>query len=210
MTTSDIINIVVTVATTQLGCELLANYFIFRSDSYERVLGILSRATYKLTKLEDPSKVINEKQQKKLQKAKDEVAEAAANVARAHTSPSFFTSIVFLILYRILATEYYGKVVAILPFAPWSFIRRVTMRGLKFDVEQFEPSGGLTDPNQACSFIAVYILSTLSVKFVVSKIFGTKPPKGAGGGLMGMVDSPQGQKLLKNWGMDNESLGKED
>eukprot|EP00545_Synedropsis_sp_CCMP1620_P008061 CAMPEP_0119009978 /NCGR_PEP_ID=MMETSP1176-20130426/4714_1 /TAXON_ID=265551 /ORGANISM="Synedropsis recta cf, Strain CCMP1620" /LENGTH=210 /DNA_ID=CAMNT_0006962563 /DNA_START=40 /DNA_END=672 /DNA_ORIENTATION=+ len=210
MTTSDIINIVATVATAQLVCELLANHFIFASDTYERALGVLSRAQYKLKKLEDPGKVINEKQQKKLQMAKDDVAEAASNVSRRHTSPNFFTSVAFVILYRILGTEYNGKIVAVMPFAPWSLIRRFSMRGIVIDVENFEPSGGLTDPNQACSFLFVYILCTLAVKFFVSKAVGTKPPKGAEGGLMGMLDAPQNQKLLKQWGMDTETLSKND
>lgn len=210
MTTSDLANIVVTVAITQLGCELLANYFIFGAERYQRALGALSRAQYKLKKLEDPGKTINEKQQKKLQKAKDEVAEAASEVSKKHTSPSFFTSVVFIILYRILATEYYGKIVAVLPFAPWSFLRRLTSRGIEINVEQFEPSAGVTDPTQVCSFIAIYILATLAVKFYVSKAVGTKPPKGAEGGLMGMLESPQNQRMLKHWGMDTESLSKQD
>jgi len=209
MTTSDITNIVVTVAIVQLCCDLAANHFVFAQDAYQRAVGRLSREQFKLKKLQDQDKegkVVTEKQQKKFQKAKADVAEASAEITKRHTAPSFFTSVVFFLLYRILATEYFGKVVAVLPFAPWSLIRKLSMRGLEIDLDKFQPGADITSPNQACSFLFIYVLSSLSVKFVVSKVVGTKPPKGAEGGIMSILDAPQSQKMLKNWGIDNESI----
>jgi hypothetical protein len=125
-------------------------------------------------------------------------------------SASLFTSIAFLILYRILGTEYYGKVIAILPFVPFRLMRKLTMRGLEMDLTNFEPMEGISDPNQACSFLFVYMLTTFSVKFFVSHAFGTKPPYGTESGLMALADAPQTQKLLKQFGLDNESIDKTD
>jgi uncharacterized membrane protein (DUF106 family) len=213
MTTAEIINITVTVAVVQLICDLVANRVVFSTDSYQRLCGVLRRAQFKLSKLEEQEKegkLTGEKQLTKLKKAKNEVAEAAADIARKHISPTFFTSIVFLVLYRIFSTEYYGKAVAVLPFVPWKFFRRITMRGIDTENLHFEGVGTLKDPNQACSFVFIYILCTLSVKFFVNKAVAIKPPTGADGGLLSMRDDPQTQKMLKNWGLDNETLNKQD
>lgn len=206
MTSAEIINVVVTVAVVQLVCDLLANHFIFGKERYQRLLGRLSREQFKLVK-EEAKEHVNEKQEKKLQKAKDDFAEASAEVARVHMSPKFFTSIAFVILYRILVTEYYGRSVAIVPFTPWKLVRKLSMRGIELKAgEAFEATAGMKDVNQACSFLFIYILSTLSIKHYVNQAFGTKPPKGADGGLMSMMDAPQSQRILKNFGMDNESF----
>ena len=213
MPTADILNIIATVAVVQLGCDLFAHYFVFAKDPYQRFLGRLSREKHKLTKLEQGNpdgKLVSEKQQKKLTKAKEDVAEIVAEISKKHMSTSLFTSIAFLILYRILGTEYYGKVIAILPFVPFRLMRKLTMRGLEMNLDNFEPMVGIADPNQACSFLFVYMLSTFSVKFFISQAFGTKPPVGAESGLMAVADAPQTQKLLKHFGLDNETINKTD
>eukprot|EP00547_Thalassionema_nitzschioides_P013908 CAMPEP_0194232078 /NCGR_PEP_ID=MMETSP0158-20130606/581_1 /TAXON_ID=33649 /ORGANISM="Thalassionema nitzschioides, Strain L26-B" /LENGTH=212 /DNA_ID=CAMNT_0038964795 /DNA_START=8 /DNA_END=646 /DNA_ORIENTATION=+ len=212
MPTAELNNIIITVGIVQLCCDLLANRYVFAHDSYQRSLGALSRAKFKFDKLkeqEEQGKLTGEKQLKKLQRAKDELSEMSANVAKIHTSPNIFTSVAFIILYRILGIEYSGKVIALLPFVPWKFIRKLTMRGI--DIDSLELEGNeVIDPRQACSFIFVYILTTLSVKFFVHRAIGVMPPKGADGGLLSMLDAPQNQKVLKQFGLDNETLYKED
>ena len=64
----------------------------------------------------------------------------------------------------------------------------------------------MSDVNQACGFLFVYIMSNLSVKFVVHKILGQKPPEGADKGLLNMFDDPRSQKMLESFGVDKEEL----
>jgi hypothetical protein len=45
------------------------------------------------------------------------------------------------------------------------------------------------------------VLATMSVKFYVSKLFGTPAPKGAEG-IMAVMDSPGGKKLMETMGID--------
>jgi uncharacterized membrane protein (DUF106 family) len=214
MTTGDIINIVATVAIVQLVCDLLANYYVFQQEPYQRLLGRLSRDQSKLKRLEaqetEAGGQLTDKQKKKLTQARKDVAECVAEVTKRHMLPNIYTAICFFLLYRIFGTEYSGKVVAILPFAPYAFIRRLTMRGIQIDADLFEPMDGIKDPNQACSILFIYMLSTISVKYYVNKAVGTRPPKGADVGVTGLIDAPQNQELLKYWGMDNETLGKVD
>mmetsp|Transcript_1512 Transcript_1512/g.2054 ORF Transcript_1512/g.2054 Transcript_1512/m.2054 type:complete len:213 (-) Transcript_1512:433-1071(-) len=211
MPAAELNNIILTVGIVQLSCDLLANRYVFVQDSYQRSLGALSRAKFKFQKLkdqDDEGKLTGEKQQKKLQRAKDELSEISANVAKRHTTPNVLTSLAFIILYRILAIEYSGKVIALLPFVPWKFIQKLTTHGLDISSLELDESE-VIDPRQACSFIFVYILTTLSVKFFVHRAVAVMPPKGADGGILSMVDAPQNQKVLKQFGLDNETLYKE-
>ena len=217
MTTADLIHIVATVAVVQLICDLLANHFIFRQEPYQRILGRLRSHQLKLKKMEalelevgGNTSLLTDKQQKKLAQTRTDVASIVMEVTNKHMVPNVYTGIVFFLLYRIFGTEFNGKLVAVLPFAPFAILRRLTMRGIQVDSVNFEPMIGIKDANQACSLLFVYLLSTISVKYFVNKAFGTRPPKGADKGLAGVIDAPQNQALLKYWGMDNETLGKMD
>jgi hypothetical protein len=45
----------------------------------------------------------------------------------------------------------------------------------------------------------------MSIKYYVGKLFGTQPPQGAEG-MMAVLDSPAGQKLMRSVGVDPEEL----
>jgi len=208
MTSSDVLSIVGTVFFIQLVCDLVARKLVYSTESYEHACRVLSRSQTLLAKLE-ANKSDKEKHLKKVAIAKNNASAAAAEVAKRHTQPGLYTSIIFVLLYRILSTEYQGKVVAILPFVPYSFVRLVSLRGIDMDGVEWSAeggSGGVTDPNQACGFLFVYLLATLSVKFFVSHLLSAKPPKGAEGGIMAILDSPYGQRTLRAWGVDPDAL----
>jgi hypothetical protein len=117
------------------------------------------------------------------------------------------SSFFFIILLRILGAENKGKVIAIIPFLPFRLLGKITKRGLDW--------GGMPDGliegsgihfGQGGSYLFIYLLSTMSVKFYASKIFGTPPPRGADGGMMTLLESPQGQKMAKTMGYDPADL----
>ena len=138
----------------------------------------------------------------------------------------FYTSIVFLFLYKILAVEYAGRIVGVLPFEPFKLLQRMTFMSLggpgKLSVDEvqtlwLETIGGpsatvsgaeillprdVQTVSQACAFAFIYMLCSLSVKMMINMIFGTKPPKGADEGMGTFMDSPQSQKMLKSFGLD--------
>jgi hypothetical protein len=50
MTAPEILNIVVTVGLSQLACDLLARWFVYQKEPYQRNLGALERCRWKLNK----------------------------------------------------------------------------------------------------------------------------------------------------------------
>eukprot|EP00551_Chaetoceros_affinis_P009755 CAMPEP_0203683166 /NCGR_PEP_ID=MMETSP0090-20130426/47380_1 /ASSEMBLY_ACC=CAM_ASM_001088 /TAXON_ID=426623 /ORGANISM="Chaetoceros affinis, Strain CCMP159" /LENGTH=226 /DNA_ID=CAMNT_0050552295 /DNA_START=16 /DNA_END=696 /DNA_ORIENTATION=- len=219
MTASDIIYIITTVAVAQTICDGLANRITYSSDVYKQRLAALERARIKRDKAvaqaaqnpiavnSNSSAKAREKQTKKVQRAEEDFRVAATSVSQKHMVPNVLTGITFYMLYKILNLEYQGKIVAMLPFTPWKFFQRFTMRGLKFDPEfLFEGTKRIQGPEQACGFLIVYLLSTLSVKFMVKQVLGAKPPSGADKGLFTMIDDPRGQKFLTSLGVDMDDI----
>jgi hypothetical protein len=212
MTASEILNIVVTVAISQLVIDLLANHFIFKGKNYIRSVELLERARWNLEKAEADAAKNPSKHAKRLLRAKDEFSGACANVASRHNGPGMFGSIYFLILLRILGAEYKGKLMAVIPFVPLKFIQRVTTRGLDWSkvdtVASFE--GISIGYQQGASFLFVYMLSALSVKHFVHLLVGIQPPSGADRGVMAFLDSPQGKRIARSLGVDPDELLKKD
>jgi len=155
--------------------------------------------------------------QKRLKRAQDDHADACGAIGKMHVLPNILTSIVFILLLRILGIDFKGKVVGLLPFVPpLRLLQKITTRGLALnDALISMANGGINDDGataelaisiqQVCSFLFVYALSTMSVKFYVNKLFGTHPPQGLGidGGVLSYMESPQGRKFMKQMGVDN-------
>jgi uncharacterized membrane protein (DUF106 family) len=205
MTAPDILKVVTTVAITQLVVDLMSRYVVFSRDPYKRAVASLERAQSRRDKLavslDTPQK--QEKQAKKLQRYQEDCSDAASEVARRHTVPGFCGSVIFLILYRVLSTEYAGKVIGVIPFTPFKLMRKLTLRGL--EISSVDPKGE-HNVYQACSFLLIYILCTLSVKYFVHKLVGVAPPKEAEGGLSTVMDAPKNQKMLKSFGVNPDIL----
>lgn len=208
MTAPEILNVITTVAVTQIVVDLSSRWMVFGGDPYKRAVASLERAESRRDKLvascDTPAK--QEKQSKKLARYKEDVHDAAGDVARRHAVPGFFGSVIFLILYRVLSTEHVGKVIGVMPFVPFRLMRRLTLRGLSVSTPE---EGAEYNVYQACSFLFVYILCTVSVKFYVHKLVGVSPPKQAEGGFMTILDSPSNQRMLKSLGIDTDFLKEE-
>ena len=110
MTTSEILNIVVTVGICQLIIDLLANYFVYNNDQYERSVRSMERYKIKLSKASIELTKSEKKYRKKYDRAETDYSASCADVARRHFLPNMLSSIFFVILLRILGTEHKGKV----------------------------------------------------------------------------------------------------
>ena len=232
MTVSDIGKIVSAVACTEFLACILANRFIYKSEAYAKTVSTFKRAEARRDKtaasiaakqaardeqLANPGKKRAqqtsqksiEKDAKKLQLENEEVSTLAAEVARRHTMGNFYSSIAFLLLFRILSAEYSGKVVAVLPFEPFNFLKKVTFRGLgtvkgvnDLWVQSDAIPADVSSASQACAFAFIYVLCSASVKMIVNTAFGTKPPAGADQGVGNLIDAPQNKKMMKSFGLD--------
>ena len=227
MTASEILNIAVTVGVIQLLCDIVSNYIVYKGENYQRCLASLERTKWKYDKAKQDSTKNPEKQTniKRLQRAKDEYGEVISEVARKHTGPGIMTSIMFVLLLRILGTEHSGKIIAFVPFVPFNFVsNKIITRGVDVNditkvlnnnpyillndgsgedgASTASTAGGAVHVKQITTFLFIYLLSTFSIKYYVNKLFGTKPPTGADNGLMSIMESPKSQRMLKSMGID--------
>ena len=212
MTAAEILNIVATVAISQLVIDLLANHFLFKGKNYIRSVELLERARWNLEKAEVDAAKNPTKHAKRLLRAKDDFSGACANVASRHNGPGMYGSIYFLILLRILGAEYKGRLMAVLPFVPLKFIQRITTRGLDWSNVTTDTAfeGISIGYQQGASFLFIYMLSALSVKYYVNLLVGIQPPPGADRGVMAFLDSPQGKRIARSLGVDPDELLKKD
>jgi len=129
--------------------------------------------------------------QRKLSKAEEEMAQQSTEVAARHTIPGVLTSVLFLILFRVLSAKHSGKIIAVLPFEPFQIIRRLTARGL--------PEGS---PPGACSILVIYMLVTQTIRVIAKHFFSVQPPAGAG--ATSFLDTSKAQKLMKSFGVEED------
>lgn len=215
MPANEIVRIAVTVTVAQVICDLLTKKLVYQKEPYKRAVSALERAQEKFNRLEkeyEPKKANKqgEKVKKRLDQAENDLHENRAEVARRHSAPGILLSIVFLILFRILAAEHAGKVMAILPFAPHWILTKVSMRGLDFQGDMgmsvLKDSEGVKSIEQACSFTLIYLLCNMSVKFFAHKLIGETPPSGADQGIFTVMESPTIKRGLKQMGLDPDEL----
>lgn len=231
MPVSAISNIVFAIGITEFLACIMARKYIFQSESYTRTVEAFGRATWRRDKTaaslaikqsNPKSQKAAEKEAKKLQREEEELSALAAEVARRHTMANFYPSIVYIILYRILATEYSAQVVALLPFQPFNMLKKMTFRGLSsaLTVQEMHTlwlqSKGIDDAtilttdvsnaSQACSFAFIFMLCSLSIKMMVNMVFGTKPPEGADNGVGTLMEAPQSKRMMKNFGVDADEI----
>ncbi len=242
MTISTIGNIALAVGITELLACIISRKLIFQSKSYARAVADLEKATARRDKTvaslvvkhpsqQPKSQKHSERDKKRLEWENKEVSSLAAEIAKRHTQASVCQSIAFLILYRILAVEYSGNIVALLPFQPFTLLHRMTFRGFSnitvSEVQSLwmeQSNGGSSGPeatipgamgpvhpdvssaSQACSLAFIYFLCSFSIKAIAQKAFGTKPPPGADDYLGSVIDAPQGQKMLNNFGLKAEEV----
>jgi hypothetical protein len=116
---------------------------------------------------------------KALERAEQDLVDATSHVTYFSLTPSMMTALLFLIVMRVMGTENQGKIMGILPFVPYSFVYRITGRGLDFGSAVLETEDEKPDVRhvtQAFSFVFVYFLAGLSVKFYTNRLLGQKTP----------------------------------
>jgi len=201
MPASEILRIITTVATVQLVCDLISYWRVFSREPYQRSVEKLERLKFKWDQIQTKEagtvmKKSGRKQEqnnKKVQRAEGDYKNALANVTRRHMVPNILTSVVFLIMMKVLGAELKGHIIAILPFEPFSLLRKITTRNLEFNdgAVAAMAEDATTKVVQACSFTFIYMLSSMTAKFYVHQLFGYKAPHGAT--LTSLAESPMGQ-----------------
>eukprot|EP01126_Amoeba_proteus_P009432 TRINITY_DN1356_c0_g1_i11.p1 TRINITY_DN1356_c0_g1~~TRINITY_DN1356_c0_g1_i11.p1 ORF type:complete len:184 (-),score=23.73 TRINITY_DN1356_c0_g1_i11:133-627(-) len=150
MAAQDILFIVSLSFLGSLISECLSWLFIYSQPHYEK---LKATAAKQENRVKSPSK--GKKGQDNLQNINQQLG-----WIKMKSDLFIFTSIVIVLL-SVLSSLFDGEVVAKLPFQPFSLISGITHRGL--------PGNDLTD----CSYIFIYVLSSISFRSNLQKIFGT-------------------------------------
>ena len=104
---------------------------------------------------------------KYLGRMEEELKEATARMNGLKLKTNISAGIFFFFLYRAIARNWTGIVVARLPFIPIRFVQNISHRGL--------PGTDVTE----CSFGLIYTLCTMGLKQNIPRMLGFKPPRSA-------------------------------
>lgn len=212
MPAADVLRIMVTTGVVQFLCDVAAYFFVYSQPAYQDAMdrAVRAQTTVQFWKQKASTQSNKSKTAKSIEQAEEDAAERVAVTTKFHVWPQLWLAVIFLGLTRILGTELGGNVAALLPFTPPSLLRRwFTARGLEWDdhlsFTAATETAVVTDVGQACSWTLIYVLSGLSIKYYVNKLFGTRSQIG-GNILMTMADTKAGKKMLKNAGVDPNTI----
>jgi len=147
-----------------LFAEAISWLLIYRTDDYQRLKNSIEKLQAKLDKKKEGTGA-DKTNEKKVERFNDQLSSFNKDMIMIKMKSTFAVGITMVSLFAVLNSSFDGRVVAMLPFEPFSLIRGITHRGL--------PG---TDFYQ-CSMVFFYIISSLSIRANLQKLLGTTPPK---------------------------------
>eukprot|EP00126_Sphaerothecum_destruens_P011291 Sdes_comp20888_c0_seq3m17994 len=154
--------------TSAFVAEALSWVLVYRTSHYKSLLASVDKQNKKLDKERDsPSDVSKQiKQGKKFDRAQTQLEKSTQDLNAIKTKSMFAVGLIFVLLVTFLGNLYGGKVVAKLPFVPLGLIQGMTHRNLEGE--------DYTD----CSYLFIYILSSMAFRSTIQKWLGFAPPRG--------------------------------
>lgn len=148
--------------------EAVAWAVVYRTARYEGMKAVIKRTSRKVEGRQKRSKG-GQLRDKKKDRYETSLKEATSHMTQAKVQLGVVTSVTLLVVFGYLSSLFDGKVVAKLPFKPFSFLQKVSHRSL--------PGDDATD----CAMAFVYMLCSMSIRPNLQKLLGFAPPRGAGG-----------------------------
>nr|CAB3267015.1 transmembrane and coiled-coil domain-containing protein 1-like [Phallusia mammillata] len=162
---------------TALLAEGLTWLMVYRTEKFQKLKQEVERQSKKLEKRKEAmgEAAANKNQKRRLNIEEEKLKSNSRDLSAVRMKSMFAIGFCFTALLGTLSSVFEGKVVAKLPFLPISLFQGISHRGLMGD--------DFTD----CSFIFLYILSTMSIRQNIQKLLGFSPSRAAakqsGGGL---------------------------
>uniref|UniRef100_A0A6B2LMB3 Calcium load-activated calcium channel n=1 Tax=Arcella intermedia TaxID=1963864 RepID=A0A6B2LMB3_9EUKA len=144
--------------------EGLSWLLVYRTEKFQKLKSDQKRLARKVEKNKTESQV-QKKGAKKVKTCEEELQAINRSLSweRMKSDGIIFLGFILIVL-SILSSMFDGKSIAKLPFEPFSLIRGMTHRGV--------PGNDFTD----CSYIFIYVLSSVVFRTNMQKLFGTTPP----------------------------------
>ncbi|KAK1262933.1 hypothetical protein QJS04_geneDACA017481 [Acorus gramineus] len=174
---------------TAFLCEFISWILIYRTSSYKSLKSSIDKASRKLESMKTPSNPTSsssnpnpnapskKSRSKKIDRVETSLKESTRDLSLSKFKSGMVVAVVLFAVFTLLNSLFEGKAVAKIPFAPASFVLKMSHRGLPGD-----------DPTD-CSMAFLYLLCSMSIRTNLQKFLGFSPPRGAaGGGLFPMPD----------------------
>merc|ERR1712147_3540 len=129
----------------------------YRKESYQKLVAAMEKAVKKLGEMDKSSK--------KYVKEEQRIKEMSQKLQSEKVPSMFATGLCFASIVSTVSSLFEGQSIAQLPFEPVFFIKSIAHRGLT-----------LASPND-CSFIFLYILSTMALRQPLQKALGNAPSR---------------------------------
>jgi uncharacterized membrane protein (DUF106 family) len=161
--------ILISFSTASAG-EFLNWLMVYRTENYKRLKAEIEKQGKKLDKRkENMGELVDKSLKRKLDREEERLKANNRDLSMAKMKSMFFVGFVFTTILGMFNSIFQGRVVAKLPFTPFSMIQNLSHRNLEGD--------DMSD----CSFIFLYILSTMSLRANIQKCLGFAPPRSADG-----------------------------
>ncbi|CAF1140826.1 unnamed protein product [Brachionus calyciflorus] len=165
---SDSILIIFIAVFTALLSEGLSWLLIYRTEKYKRLQAEVEKQSKKLEKQKESLPDMSDKNhKKKLERQEEKLKLNNRELSMVKMKSMMTISFAFMALLSMFNSIFEGRVVAKLPFEPISWIRGISHRNLNGE--------DYTD----CSFLFLYILSTMFIRQNLQKILGVEPSRAA-------------------------------
>ncbi|GMT12663.1 hypothetical protein PFISCL1PPCAC_5831, partial [Pristionchus fissidentatus] len=151
---------------TALLGEGLTWVMVYRHDEYKRLKSEMEKRQKKLDKKKETVVGDDSKTGKrKIEREEEKLKTTNRDFSMFKMKSMFAIGLVFTALLSTFSSIFEGKVVAKLPFVPFSMIQGFSHRSLTGD--------DYTD----CSFIFLYILCTMTIRTNLQKLLGVAPSR---------------------------------
>jgi len=154
---------------SSLVAEGLAWLLIYRTERYQKMTNDLKRLNKRVEKVRSENEGLNStSQKKKVKTAEEDLQTVSRNLSFEKMKSDAIIFMGFMVVFlSILGSVYDGRSIGKLPFEPFSLLQGISHRNL--------PGSDITD----CSYLFIYVLSSIIFRTNIQKIFGTTPPKTA-------------------------------
>merc|ERR1712227_511437 len=160
--------LVISICTALLG-EGVTWLLVYRTDKYQKLKLDIEKQTKKLEKKKEAhgEATLDRTQKRKMERDEERLKSTNRDLMLVKMKSMFAIGFAFTSLLSMFNSIFDGKVVAHLPFVPFSWIQGLSHRNLM--------GQDFTD----CSFIFLYILCTMSIRQNIQKALGFAPSRAA-------------------------------
>lgn len=157
-----------------VGCSLLAtaaaealNYFmVYRKSDYQNLVSNVKSISKKIEKLQDATlSAGNKNNLKRKAQLEERLKFANTELTMKKFKATVLVGILMIVTITAMNKQFYGLIVAKLPFVPFSLISKLSHRGLEGE--------DYTD----CSALFLYIVSGVVFRTNIQKFFGFEAPQ---------------------------------